>query len=220
MNILKPKLIVFDWDGTLADSVSKIIQCKKWLANKYKLIPPSNRIIKNVLGLPFEKALALCFPTATPAILRVLAQEFHILMQQDTYQADLFPHVKESLIMLKNNKVKLAIATSKARIEMDKAIAYNDLSGIFNIICCGHEYQSKPDPAMLHYIMKKFNVKANECLMIGDTTTDIIFSKNAGVNIICVTFGAHSTDKLKNMEPLAFMDNWAEFPQLLKHYDN
>lgn len=204
------KLIAFDWDCTLADSLNKIIACKQFLARKYNLPLPSEEVIRNVLGTKFEDALVKCFPNATQAILEQVGTEFHILMQQDSYQATLFPGVKEILVALKERRIKLTVATAKNRKELDKAILYNSLSGMFDLTCCSSEHQSKPDPAMLNYIMQKFNVQRDECLMIGDTTTDILFSANAAVKAIGVTFGAHSREKLQSENPFALIEQWSQ----------
>lgn len=211
------KLIVFDWDGTLADSVGKIIECKIFLAKKYNLPVPTEETIKNVLGIKFEDAMLKCFPNASPNLLNKLGKEFHDLMQQENYQATLFPNVKEVLKLLKKRGIMLAlaIATSKDRHELNRAIEYNRLSDLFDVTCCGAEHQNKPAPTMLNYIMDEFNVKPNECVMIGDTTTDIQFAANAGIKTICVTFGAHSVEKLQSMTPLAFMDEWKQLPEII-----
>lgn len=209
------KLIVFDWDGTLADSVGKIIACKSFLANKYNLSPPCEETVRSVLGLKFENAMAICFPTASSNMLLALGKEFNTLMQQDAYQADRFPHVKQVLALLKEQNFILAIATSKARCELDKALLYTGLAGIFDATCCSEEYEGKPLPAMLHHLMRQYKVEPDECLMMGDTTIDIMFAQNAGVKTICVTFGAHSAEKLKAMHPLALIDNWLQLPQII-----
>jgi phosphoglycolate phosphatase len=209
------KLIVFDWDGTLANSVGKIIECKKFLANKYNLPPPSEETVRSVLGLKFESAMAICFPTVSSSTLLELGKEFNTLMQQDTYQADLFPNVKEALATLKEQKFILAIATSKARCELDKALLYTGLTDSFDATCCSEEYEGKPLPAMLHHLMKQYKLQPDECLMIGDTTIDIIFAQNAGIKTICVTFGANTVTKLKAMKPLALIDDWLQLPKII-----
>jgi len=210
------KVIVFDWDGTLADSVAKIIQCKHFLACKYHLPLPSDKLIKSVLGMKFEDALAKCFPSLSAEKLALLGQEYHELMRQDHYQAKIFPGISSLLGILKKRGIKLAIATSKDKHEMDKAIEYNNLAGMFDIICCGKEYEEKPHPAMLHYIMQEFESQPSECLMIGDTLTDIAFATNAKVKILCVTFGAHSKNILQKNNPFGFIEQW---PELIKVID-
>ncbi len=204
------KLIVFDWDGTLADSVSTIVACKKFLAFKYGFPPPSEEMVRSVLGTKFEDAITKCFPAANEETLKSLSAEFHLLMKEEQYQATLFPMAKEVLNALKQRGFKLAIATSKDKGEMAKAIQYCGLEKMFDIICCGKEYGEKPNSAMLIHIMNTLNVREDECIMIGDTVTDMEFAKAAKVKAIGVTFGAHSQEKLKSYEPVAFLSDWKQ----------
>lgn len=209
------KLVVFDWDGTLADSVSKITECKAYLAQKYGLVPPTEETVRDVLGTKFEEAMAKCFPTANKELLEKICREFHELMQLEHYQATLFPNAKETISVLKKRGFKVAIATSKNRNEMEKAIKHNGLEGVFDLVCCGKEHQEKPNAAMLQHIMSKFNFGEKECVMVGDTTTDIQFARNANVDVICVTFGAHTREKLKALSPSEFIENWTQFTGVL-----
>lgn len=204
------KLIVFDWDGTLADSVGKIIDCKKFLARKYNLPEPSEETIKNVLGTKFEHAFAICFPSISQEKLHELSKEFHALMQHDSYQATLFPNARKILELLKKRGVKIAIASAKNSDELSKAVIFNDLSGLLDVVCSSDKHQGKPFPEMLKYIMAQFKVRPEECLMIGDTTTDIIFGNNAGVKTIGVTFGAHDEEKLQTMKPYTLINEWMQ----------
>lgn len=209
------KLLVLDWDGTLADSVTKILAGKQFLAKRYNLPLPDEETVRAVLGMKFEKALSLCFPTALPTTLHEIGHEFHALMQQDSYQAELFPDVKNVLSWLHEQGIILTIATSKDRQELDKALHYHELLSLIDMSCCGKEYGEKPSPAMLYAIMEKFNVKPDECLMVGDTTIDMQFAANANIKSIAVSFGAHTTDMLQPMQPLAIIENWSQLPGVI-----
>ena len=66
------RLIVFDWDGTIVDSVPDIISCKQSLALKHGLPIPAEKIIREVLGKPFNEAMATCFPTADTSVQKLL----------------------------------------------------------------------------------------------------------------------------------------------------
>lgn len=210
------KLLVFDWDVTLANSVSQIVACKQFLANKYNLPLPTEEDVRAVLGTRFESAMTICFPTATTSLLDQLSDEFHDLMQQSTYQAPLFPGAYDMLVAFKKLGLKLAVATSKARVELDKALQFTNLNNIFDITCCGEEYEHKPSPAMLNYILSITRVEPGEALMIGDTTTDIIFAKNANMEVITVTFGAHSASKLSTEHPLMLISDWQQLRDYVK----
>ncbi|MDF2940563.1 MAG: hypothetical protein K0R66_1205 [Gammaproteobacteria bacterium] len=210
------KLIVFDWDGTIVDSFSKIYACKLALAKKYDLPAPSETVAREVQGMGFDKATALCFPKADNDTLIELKNDFHSMMQLKEYQAELFDGIKEVLADLKAHNIKLAIATSKARVELDKSLEYLGLKDFFDITCCGEEYMNKPNPAMLNHIMQIFGVSSEESLMIGDTITDIEFAHNASMKIICPTFGAHTKETLQARKPFAFIDGWQDLYKTLK----
>jgi phosphoglycolate phosphatase len=210
MNALKLRLLIFDWDGTLADSVSTIVHCKQYLAKKYNLPVPTVNLVKEVLGTQFSAALAKCFPTANNKLLAQIGEEFQTLMQKDENQSNLFTNATTVLNFLKQQNIKITIATSKSRCELEKALAHTKLTDFFDHTCCGEEYSAKPDPAMLAYLMNRYNFRPDECLMVGDTTTDIQFAANANVPTVCVTFGAHSKANLDSKAPLALIDEWMQ----------
>lgn len=136
-------------------------------------------------------------------------------MQQENWQAPLFADASEILRKLKLNNFKLAVATSKSRLELNSALAFNKLADIFDITCCGEEYCHKPHPAMLEHIRSQFSLLPNQCIMIGDTITDINFAKNANIETIAVSFGAHTAEYLQTASPLAIIDKWTQLPELI-----
>jgi phosphoglycolate phosphatase len=210
-----PQLVVFDWDGTLADSVSKIIACKHYLAEKYEVDKPTEEQVRHVLGMEFKEAMKICFPSVSSEMLDNLCNEFRETMQLKEYQGEMFPGSVEMLRALKARNYKLAIATSKSRKELDSAITHNKLEGIFDITCCGAEYKEKPDPTMLRHIMKTLCFSSDECIMVGDTTSDVNFGTNAKVKTICVTFGSHSKEKLEQLKPFAFIDSFDQLETII-----
>lgn len=207
------KLLVFDWDGTLADSVNCIILCKQQLAKNYQLSIPSAEIIKSVLGMNFDLALERCFPKTNQEILKRFGKEFQALMQTAMYHADLFPQTKTTLNHLKEIGFKLAIATSKSRKELDGAIHQTGLDMMFDLTCCGEEYSSKPNPEMLLHIMNKLSVEPKDTTYIGDTVIDINFAKNANVDVTCVSFGACEEKELSEHHPTKIIHNWNDLLQ-------
>lgn len=117
---------------------------------------------------------------------------------------------------LKQKKIKICVATSKDRNELNAALQYNGIETLFDETCCGKEYREKPNPAMLYHLLTQFKVGPDECLMIGDTVYDVLFAKNAGIKIVAVTFGAHTKASLKKMSPFAFIDHFYELEELIE----
>ncbi len=204
------RLIVFDWDGTLADSVPNIISCKKAVALKHNLSIPSNEIIKAVLGLPFAEAMSISFPAAPKALANILQKDYQNLMKSAFYNSPLFPDAKSTLIALKSRGFKIGLATAKHKEELSIALEYHALQDFFDAIACGNEHPGKPDPAMLNKLMKQCNASTNDTLFIGDTTTDIRFAQNADVKVIAVSYGAHDKEKLLLSKPDELVDNLSQ----------
>ncbi len=201
------RLIVFDWDGTLADSIPNIIACKNAIALKYHLSVPNDETIKAVLGMPFPEAMSICFPAAPKALGVVLQEDYQALMKKEFYNSPLFPDAKSTLIALKSRGFTIGLATAKHKDELLIALKYHALQDCFDAIACGNEHPGKPDPAMLNTLIKQCGTSTSESVFIGDTTTDIKFAQNAGVKVIAVSYGAHNKEKLLLSKPDGLVDN-------------
>jgi phosphoglycolate phosphatase len=216
---MQKKLLVFDWDGTIVDSVPQIARCKRYLAKQYNLPEPDENTVKSVLGKDFKQALEICYPTASKMALNQLASDFHVLMRTKNYQSEIFPNVELILRQLRKRKgLFLAVATSKAVVEMESALKYTKLKGLFDMVCSGEDYESKPDPSMLYCLMDKFEATPQETLMIGDTTTDICFAQNAGVDVVAVDFGAHTKCMLSECNPTILVSSWNSLTRVFAKY--
>lgn len=209
------KLIVFDWDGTLVDSVPTIIRCKRFLAKKYNVPAPSDQQVHDVLGLNFAVAMQRSFPDLDENQLKEIGEEYHALMQHPDYHSKLFSDVRPMLQTLKEKNLKLAIATSKVRGEFSSEMDEAGIAKMFDLIVCGGEHGDKPDPEKLEYIMQYFNLNRDQTLMVGDTKTDMQFAHNAGVSAVGVTFGAHHRNILQQENPAWIVDSWADLMALL-----
>ena len=106
--------------------------------------------------------------------------------------------------------VKLAVATGKSRVGLDRALANTGLAPVFDATRCADETFSKPHPAMLLELMDVLDVQADRVLMIGDTSHDLRMAANAGVDAVAVTYGAHSPDELRACAPAAVVSSVAE----------
>lgn len=213
---MNEKLIVFDWDGTLADSIEQIAACKKVLAFEYGLPAPSYELVKSVLGLEFSVALAKSFPTASQKQLDEIAIKFHAAMKRRSTSVKLFPHAKQTLKQLKQQGYLLAVATSKHREEFVEELTATGIEKYFEVTCCGNEYAGKPNPEMLFCIMEMLNVANTNVVMVGDTIFDAKFARNANVKFIGVSYGAHDRLKLMEFEPLAIIDCPEELQEVLQ----
>ena len=194
-----PKAIVFDLDGTLADSSHCIVVSMHLVAEQMKLPPVSDSAIEDLIGKP----LSVMFPTlygTTPTQTEEAIDRYRVeYVRLTKTEEQLFDGVIPMLKSLKAHGYKLAIATGKNQEGAVNASARQGLTPYFDSI---HGIlpgtPGKPDPAVLLRAMKALDIPAEECVMIGDTTYDMQLAQAIGVEAIGVDWGVHSRDKLED----------------------
>jgi phosphoglycolate phosphatase len=106
------------------------------------------------------------------------------------------------LAELKSRHHWLTVATGKSRRGLNDALATAELKGVFDGSRTADETAGKPDPRMLHELMREFGVDPERTLMIGDTTHDLQMAVNAGCASVGVSYGAHEPDGFHALRPL------------------
>lgn len=204
-------LIVFDWDGTLMDSVAKIVACFKAALADVGLPPLAEDQIRHIIGLGLAEALVALLPQVDAAIRERVADRYreHFLHHDQT-PMPLFPGVREGLEQLHRAGFRLAVATGKARRGLDRVFRETQLGSLFCVSRCADETCSKPDPRMLFDILAHTAVAPERALMIGDTTFDLAMATAAGVPSLAVSYGVHSRARLLAHHPLACFDSFNE----------
>ena len=195
-------LIVFDWDGTLFDSTKLIARCIQAACADVGTTVPSDRDASYVIGLGLADALRHAAPDLPPARYRELGERYrhHYMASQDDIV--LFEGTLEMLQALKRRNHWLGVATGKTRRGLDEALQHAELRGLFDATRTADETASKPDPMMLHELMRELGATAERTLMIGDTTHDLQLAANAGCASVAVGFGAHEHEAFAAFAPL------------------
>ncbi|WP_394203455.1 HAD-IA family hydrolase [Shewanella waksmanii] len=200
-------LVIFDWDGTLMDSVSKIVVCMQQTSRQLSIDVPSEQAVRDIIGLSMNKALSVLFPDADETIrdrmVDVYREQYLTLNQTPS---PLFSGAEQLLIDLKAREHQLAVATGKARAGLDRVLSATGLGHHFVASRCADEAKSKPHPEMLQQLLAQLDVPAHRAVMIGDSIHDMNMAKRAGVDGIGVSYGAHSRDKLASSSPIAIVD--------------
>lgn len=209
-------LIIFDWDGTLIDSIDWIVNCLQKAAEACKCDIPSERDAKNVIGLSLKKAMSQLFPDIGHDMQQQLATSYskHFLSKQ-IKQEDLFEGVYDMLSNLKDAGYKLAVATGKTRVGLDKALLATGTENLFSFTRCADETASKPSPLMIHEIIQYLDAANERTLMIGDSIHDMQMAANADVSSVAVSSGTHSSETLRQYNPLLCLNQITEIQELL-----
>lgn len=201
-------LLVFDWDGTLMDSIHRIVASMEAAASDIGLAPLRRADVLNIIGLGLPEAIARLFPLATPEVRVQFADRYrHYFVEASPVPAPLFPGAAETLEQLTAHGYRLAVATGKARRGLDRALADTGCAHFFHASRCADEVKSKPHPQMLLDLVAEFDVAPQRTLMIGDTEFDMQMAVAANVPALAVSYGVHSAAQLSRYRPLACLNN-------------
>lgn len=215
-------LLVFDWDGTLVDSIERIVTSLQHASKQAIAADISETQAKNVIGLGLIEAINRLHPELdgerhSTELQRIADAYRQHYLYDNPIPAPLFPGVKPLLNELKQRGYTLAISTGKSRAGLDRSILENDVADYFSLTKCATESKSKPDPQMLHEILRQLKFSNSQTLMIGDSEHDLKMAKNARVKSIGVTHGVHDADTLSKFEPLICLQNITDLSDYLSH---
>ncbi|BDX06654.1 HAD family hydrolase [Planctobacterium marinum] len=213
----KYKVVIFDWDGTIMDSISHIVQCVQQAAKSNALPVPDEQSVKNIIGLSLPEAFSTLYGKDKEADFEQFRENYKAqYIKDDDVNLPLFDYVDTLLTSLCEQNVKLSVATGKGRRGLDNAMHRSGLAEFFSYSRTSDEALSKPAPDMLLQTARYFNVHPNECIMIGDSIHDLNMANNAGMDSIGVSFGAHSKSILTEAKPLTILDCYSHALQWLK----
>lgn len=210
------QLLVFDWDGTVLDSVSTIVACtQQTLKDLLQPVLPDGEI-RDLIGLGLRETVEALCPGCDDLLFgQVLAtyrRHWH-----ETYNRNPtpFPGVPETLAELKAEGYLLAVATAKSRSGLSADMDRSGLGWLFDATRTVDEARSKPDPQMVLDLLEEMGVFARDALVVGDTVHDLQMAHNAGVQSVAVTSGAQSVEVLADEAPEACLASLTGLPEWL-----
>lgn len=213
-NMQKPvELIIFDWDGTLFDSVGQIVNSLQFAAQQFQQ-PLTDADAKSIIGLGLPEVAQVLFPTVPELhqdILQCYADHYVEHSKEDQW----FDGVSEMLYDLKHQDIQLAVATGKSRRGLDRVLGQTQSRDLFAITRAASETRSKPDPLMLSEILQYTGVDVEQAIMVGDTSYDLEMAKNIAMPRVGVSYGVHTPEVLQKYNPLNIVDDVSTLHQFL-----
>jgi len=205
------QLLIFDWDGTLVDSIARIVDSMRLAAAACELPRRSDAAIKGIIGLGLPEAIRSLYPellepSRVERFGRLYAEHYLAL---EAEPSALFPGVAEALEGFRAEGYRLAVATGKSRHGLARVLAGRGWLDYFDVTRCADETASKPDPLMLHEILAYCRVAPERALMVGDSSFDLQMARRAGVDSVAVGYGAQSLDSLREHGPRLAIDDFA-----------
>ncbi len=209
-------LLIFDWDGTLADSIGRIVEAMKRAARAAGYLERDDVAIKGIIGLALPEAILTLYPELDDSQVVVFRQHYaDCYMAMDAEPSPLFAGVAESLAAFRAAGYRLAVATGKARRGLDRVLKAHGWEEYFDITRAADETRSKPHPLMLEQILAHCQVPRERALMVGDASFDLLMARNAGIDAVAVGYGAMPLDALKVHEPVLAIERFTELHEWL-----
>ncbi|MBW4597761.1 MAG: HAD family hydrolase [Brasilonema angustatum HA4187-MV1] len=205
--------VIFDLDGTLIDTPRAIVET--FAATFVSIGAPvcEAKDIRATIGLPLEQAFSklIGVPLNNNLVSQGVQQYLVLFKELILPKAEelIFPGVKDGLTAFLDQGFLLAVATSKFQASAEALLQAAGLHGYFSIVVGADQVaQPKPNPESGYLIMEKLGVQAEQTVMVGDTTHDMLMAKAAGINSLAVTYGVHNLEKLKSSYPTWIVDTF------------
>ena len=211
------KAVLFDFDGTIMDTNTIILESWKHTFNTVLGRDPDRKLITSTFGEPLEKTMAKLFPDRDTEEMVNTYRSY----QRHIYQKDItmFPGMKEVVTELKERGYKIAIVTSRFWESTQQGLYKFDISDLIDAIVSAEDTTiHKPDPTPCLLCLEKLGIRPEEALMVGDSKFDILCARNAGVESCLVSWTITVDDELR--EELAPEYYITEASQLLDIVEN
>ncbi len=188
---MKYKLVIFDFDGTLADSFPWFVGIVNQVADKYRFKPVADHEVDILRGYDARKMMKHLGVSWWKAPL--IARHVRTLMAGDIHQIALFEGVSSVLQRLADDGVTLAVVSSNSYENVLKVLGPQN-SALFAHFGCGVSLFGKQ--AKFREILKKTGISRSETLCIGDETRDIQAAKSEKLDCGAVTWGFATVESL------------------------
>lgn len=211
------KSILFDFDGTLADTQLGIVRTAQQTLRLMGMTPaPAGQIVKGI-GLPLADTFRIGSHVSEERIDEAVRIYRSIFDEVATPSITLFDGVEQTLEQLAKQGVVMAIASSRGMKSLTMLMQHLGIDKyITNIFGEEHAKHPKPAPDLALYIMQTLGLRPEETLMVGDTIFDLEMGKAAGCHTCGVSYGNQPREQLATSKPDMITD---KFSDILKFFN-
>ena len=210
------KLIILDFDGTLADTRDLIVITMQQTIQELGLESRTDEQCASMIGLPLKQAFTDLIPM-TDAMGDLCIDTYRRIFNENNaaYTIPTFPNVFETLRLLSQKGYTLTIASSRSHRSLMEFVEGMDLRNIIPYVLGAEDVsKAKPNPEPVLKTLEKFGCSPDEALVVGDTWYDIEMGRRSGVRTCGVTYGNGSREELLNAGADFLIDDFGELLKL------
>lgn len=186
------KLVIFDFDGTLADTQTIILETYKSTIETLKLPQRKTPELKATIGLPLRDGFVKLYPELSTEEIDKCCDTYRAIFNENkqNYVPELFSGVEETLETLRRRNVIMSIASSRSRVSLEEFCRKNHIDHYFAMILGAEDVERhKPDPWPVTYTLERLNVSPSDAIVVGDMPYDIKMGMDAGCRTVGVSYG-------------------------------
>ena len=214
------KLIILDFDGTLADTRGLIVKTMQQTLEALGLESRTDDQCAAMIGLPLKQAFTHLLPMSDEMGERCVETYRRIFNENNAlYVIPTFPHVIETLHQLHEQGYTLTIASSRSNRSLMEFVNDMHLNEIIPYVLGAEDVtRAKPHPEPVLQTLKVYGCKPEDALVVGDTWYDIEMGRRAGVRTCGVTYGNGTREELVDAGADFLIDDFGELVSILKKY--
>lgn len=188
--MMQYRCIIFDLDGTLMDTSAGILKCVDHIVAQFGLDSLSEQEKLSFIGPSIQESFRRCYRCTTERAWVLATAWREVYKEKFLFEAVPYEGIYDLLEKFRGNGCKTAVATNKREDYTQKLLEHFSFLPLFDCIV-GADFDGKLNKAdMIRLCMEQTNVKKpSQCLMVGDTTGDMMAAQEVGVPFLGVTYG-------------------------------
>ncbi|MBO5602505.1 MAG: HAD-IA family hydrolase [Prevotella sp.] len=208
------KLVILDFDGTMADTRSLIVRTMQKVIATLHLDKRTDEECAAMIGLPLKETFTTLLPISKEQGLECERLYREIFAASDPIKSvNLFPKVLETIAALHSKGITLTIASSRGHESLDAYVEEMRLAPYIHYVLGAEDVEhAKPQPDAVLKTLRELGFTPEETLVVGDMTYDILMGSRAGAHTCGVTYGNGTREELLSVNAESIID---DFEQLL-----
>ena len=213
------KLIAFDFDGTLGDTLELILKCNRETRRRMGAREIPDSTIISTIGIPLRDGLAVMNPGVSPEEIPLWFKTYREVFAEyeGLITPSLFPGVKETLADLHAKGYILTVASSRETDSLNNFLRKMGIAQYFHYVLGAEDViHAKPNPEPVLKTLSHFGLQGPEALVVGDMPVDIQMGLGAGAFTCGVTFGNSPREALSAAGAHHIIDSFTELAEIVQ----
>lgn len=216
---MKPKLVIFDFDGTLGDTRHNIVVTLQRTMSLMGLPLRSESECASTIGLTLEDSFRTMYPEIDEAKAKECVATYRDIFYQSIEELtpNLFEGVSDTLARLHAMDIKMSIASSRSSPSLLLFLRNMAIADYFGVVLGSDNVtRHKPEPEPVLRSLAEYGVKPSEALVVGDMPVDVLMAHNGGVRCVAVSYGNATAEELAAVEADYIIDRFALLADIIE----